>query len=141
MKMYKHSLDREEYDRIWAQIQAHWGSIAGYWYPLNDKGWPSDVVVFPLNMFHQSVPFITLHTILKQHGVVQVWELLEDYTGEEIPVESFFLDYTGVEGYWTSSEFDWMIYVSHENSIALAGTWFMDAIKRIWPQWERHTYV
>ncbi|GAA0182116.1 hypothetical protein SH2C18_45490 [Clostridium sediminicola] len=33
------------------------------------------------------------------------------------------------EGYWFSTEKDWLIYVSHENTITIGGEWLINEIK------------
>lgn len=42
-------------------------------------------------------------------------------------------------GYWTSSEFNWILYVPHESSITADG-WLLGEIKRQWPDWNQHTW-
>ncbi len=46
-----------------------------------------------------------------------------------------------VEAYWTSGRMDWLIYISHESSVTVAGDWLIGAVKEAWPDWERHLYT
>ena len=50
-------------------------------------------------------------------------------------------DFAGNETYWSSRELDWLVYVSHESSIAFTGTWLVEEVKRRWPGWERRAYT
>jgi hypothetical protein len=137
---YRHDLSRVEYDYIWSQIQVHWGPIYDCWYPLTGEECPVDTIAFKSDEFNQHVVLSDFHRILSIHGISWLWELREDYSGEEIIYEKFLPDYTGNERYWTSSELDWLVYASHENSITIAGVWLINEIKATWIEWEKFLY-
>ena len=47
--------------------------------------------------------------------------------------------YNGSEGYWSSGDLDWIIYASHESSVAVGG-WLLGAVKQRWPDWRAHVW-
>ena len=72
-----------------------------------------------------------------------MWELRWSL-GIEIELESFCPSFAssagsdslygaGEEGFWTGGESDWLVYVSHENSITLAGAWLVSAFENAVP--------
>jgi hypothetical protein len=76
--------------------------------------------------------------MLAAHGVKRVWELLEPGWPEpECEMDLTLCTFGTSEGYYTSPSFDWLVYRSHEHSIALAGNWLVDAVKQAWPGWAR----
>ncbi|MGA9977265.1 MAG: hypothetical protein WBQ08_01315 [Candidatus Sulfotelmatobacter sp.] len=47
--------------------------------------------------------------------------------------------YGGFESF-TTSDFEWLVYSSHESSIAVAG-WLADFFRTHWPDWESVAYA
>lgn len=77
-------------------------------------------------------------------GIDKVWEMDESeaFPEYEIDTAAFSPEYSiSGEGYWCSADMDWIIYVSHENSITVGGEWLLDEIKAIWPNWEERKWV
>ena len=58
--------------------------------------------------------------------------MIEDFTNEEYFLDKdeglIILPYMS-ECFWFDSNIDWMIYVSHEATIAFEGEWLVNAIK------------
>ena len=51
----------------------------------------------------------------------RVWELNESRLDPEYEMDTRLCDFAGNETYWSSRELDWLVYVSHESSIAFTG--------------------
>jgi hypothetical protein len=47
--------------------------------------------------------------------------------------------YNGAEGLWCDSNFDWIVYASHESSITIGG-WLLPEIQAVWSNWQEHLY-
>ena len=47
----------------------------------------------------------------------------------------------GTEMYWSSRKLDWLIYLSHEESMTFAGDWLAQAIKQALPNWRQRLYT
>jgi hypothetical protein len=113
----------------------------GQWYPIT-KDQPLRAVAFQANYFNDEVGVKILRDILSKRGIKRVWELKEigpepEYEKE---IDEFEPYYGGTEGYWCSADMDWIIYVSHENSITIGG-WLLDAVKIVWPNWEERVWT
>jgi len=112
-----------------------------YWHPLLGEELPPQVFAVQQAWFDYAVPPPTLQRILGQRDITRVWELREYGPEYEIDLDEMEPEYTGAEGYWTSGDMDWLVYVSHESSVTLAGGWLIDAVKTVWPEWERRLYT
>jgi len=139
---YRRTLSREEHVDLRARLTERWGAREGqYWYPLSPEAAPPDVLAFQHDWFDHAVPPPVLQRILAGHGVERVWELHESGPDYEITLEQVEPDYSNTKGYWTAGEMDWVIYVSHESSITVAGSWLTAAVKAARPEWEQHVYT
>jgi len=81
-----------------------------------------------------------LRRALRAHGIERIFELRESGDGIEISVESADFTYDGDEGFWSSGDFAWLVYASHESSITFGGLWLIEAMKAALPQFDRYIY-
>ena len=129
--------------RVWRHLAKVWDARPGnhYWYPLLNAC-PADVVAFQADWFDVGVGARAMQELLRRHGVSRVWlmnELQEHANYELSPMLCSFGGRAG-EAYWTSPELDWLIYVSHESSVTVAGRWLVEAVQRAWPTWHDRLY-
>ncbi|MDB5075360.1 MAG: hypothetical protein JWO42_1539, partial [Chloroflexi bacterium] len=139
---YHRTLSSSEHTKLWARLQERWAVREGsYWYPLGSDEDPAPhVVAFQLMWFDYAVSLEKLRAALAEHGVTRVWELREYGPEYEIDVAEMEPMYNAAEGYWTSGDLDWLLNVSHESSITVAGEWLITSVQRLWPDWEQHIY-
>ncbi len=136
---YVRVLQSDEAERIWDLVELKWGlKRRQYGYPLADAG-RLDIQAFQETDFLAAISPTRLGSLFAERGVTRLWELREYGPEFEIDSSTFTPEYNGAEGVWTSPSLDWIIYTSHESSIAVAG-WLLPEVKRIWPAWERHTW-
>jgi hypothetical protein len=114
-----------------------------YWYPLWGDPLPPDVLPVRQSAFYREVGAQRLQTLLLRRGIARIWQIHEDtLVAEEDP--EYELDprlcnfYPHLETYWAARHLDWLIYISHEDSITFAGAWLISAIQQIWPSWQDH---
>lgn len=136
---YQRVLTDEESKLIWGSIRGRWQIPENYWYPLTDCAL-FDVVAFEARAFDEAIPHERLQGILAAHGIERVWELREYGPEYEQDVSLFEPYYNGAEGYWTSGDFDWIIYASHESSVTVAG-WLLREVRAIWPSWQTQVWT
>jgi len=136
----RRTLIKEESDRIWAQLKAKWGVDRDYWYPLKGKELPAGILAFHTDYFDDNKEGI-LRELLTRRGIQRIWGLREHGDDDcELELSLFQPQYNGAEGYWTSAESDWLVYASHESSIALAGEWLVAAFRETVPGCDRYRY-
>lgn len=147
---YRRLLSQKESMGRWRKLDERWGtSFGSYWYPLRSEPTPPGVLALQEAWFWHEIPPARLAAILAGHGVKQFWQLSGDFRyyiqGEyEVGLESLEAGRgpgPAVEAYWTSGRMDWLVYISHESSVTVAGDWFIKAVKEAWPGWERHLYT
>jgi hypothetical protein len=133
--------DREELQRLWASLNSRWDvTTQHYWYPHREGEPAAEVVAFHTDWFDLE-KIAVLREVLIEHGVGLVWELREfGEWGCEQGVSAFEPVYNGEEGYWTSSDCEWLVYASHESSISLAGEWLLRGFRQRFPACDKYGY-
>lgn len=131
-------LEREERE-LRDQLRSRWGVEGGYWYPLAKAG-RADLVAYDAPAFHRALGGAGLQRMLAGWGVERVWELREHGASYELELRELDPHYTGGEGFWTGPGMEWLLYASHEQSITVAGTRLLAAVRETWPAAEQHVW-
>lgn len=136
-------LERRERERLWHRVKMRWQIPHSWeWYPLIGEPDPaSNILCLQEEWFSCAVSPETLSELLQERGIGRVWGIKEG-VGIVWEVKRQLIEpwYDGLESYWTSDELDWLLYVSHESSITIAGAWLIEAVKRVWPRWQEHQW-
>jgi hypothetical protein len=137
---YTRVLSPNDAKEVWGSVERAWGlRRRECWYPLA-KTERTDVEAFQAPYFLRAVTPERLRVLPAERGVTRVWELREYGPEYELDVFAFQPKYDGAEGFWTSSNLDWIVYASHEGSITVGG-WVLAEVKREWPGWERQIWT
>lgn len=134
------SLTESERTEVWKRLQERWSVENTYWYPLRDTEMAANVIAFEAEWFFSQISLEMLQGILRIREITRIWELREGGAVYEMDYQLLDPVYDGEEGYWTSQDMDWLLYVSHESSLTVAGDWFISAIQALWPQWHHHLW-
>jgi hypothetical protein len=141
--MKKRLLSQTESTQIKSAVSYTWDITKQYWYPLFDCS-REDLVAFDSKYVDHDDKINFIKTILQQHGVKNIYEFREDGVVNEI-VD--FVDYDfwrsdeyfwNNECYWFSNDMDWIIYISHEETITFGGKWLVDKLKKSWTEWKNN---
>jgi hypothetical protein len=133
-------LPEEEIHRLGDHIRSAWGRTTHYWWPLAGLR-PDHAEAFQTEYFEKELGYPALRKILAARGVRGISELIEGGSGRKISIEEFEPYYSGLESFWTSEQFDWVIYASHESSITVAGQWLLPAIQAVWTNWRARVWT
>jgi hypothetical protein len=134
-------LPSSDCEDAWVNLCVLWDVNQHYWYPLRQQDPPrNDIVAFYSPFFEEFVGDGGIKRILLQRNIESVIELREGGSCERLPTADVEIYYSGLEGYWTSQAYDWLIYASHEYSITVAGEWLLEELKAIWPTWSKCIY-
>lgn len=134
---YRRVLTKSESERSREKLREHWG-VSGYWYPIAKCDPNINVVAFHQEMWERRHGTSLLLQAIKEQGIERCLLLLEwpiDYEIDRMVVDPL---YRGNESFITS-DFKWVVYSSHESSIALAG-WLADFFRNRWRDWEAISY-
>ena len=137
---YRRVLSSTERATIWTRLQALWSITESYWYPLTERS-RNDVVAWQDRYFNQSVSTTMVQNLLRERGIIRLWELREHGPEYELDVSAFEPYYNGAEGYWCAEPMDWVIYASYESSITVGGAWLIQAIQQRWPAWQAYLWT
>lgn len=118
-------------------LAAHWG-VKGYWYPLSKVDSRINVVAFHEELWEQRCGTAILLRALEERAIDKCFAFLEGPSDYELDRALVDPTYRGNETFITS-DFEWLMYSSHESSIAVAG-WLADVFRSQWPDWAQITY-
>lgn len=134
---FRRVLTEPESKQLRQKLAVLW-SVNGYWYPLSQLDSGMNVIAFHAELWGQRHGTEILLTALEGRGVDKCYVLLEGPSDYELDRALVDPAYWGDEAFITS-DFEWLIYSSHESSIAVAG-WLADVFRSRWPDWTRITY-
>lgn len=135
---YRRVLTGDESKAIWSRFAARWNISESFWYPLAGSQ-PRDVVAFESHPFREAEVPERMRDILHIHGIERLWEMTECDLDYELDLSLFQPRYKASEGYWSSGDLDWIVYVSHESTVTIGG-WLLDELKTMWPSWQAHEW-
>lgn len=134
---YRRVLGDSESERLWQQLRARWG-VTGYWYPLSTCDPNTNVIAFHDELWERRDGTSLLVQAVQERAMERCFLLCEGPPDYEIDRSLIDPIYGGHESFLTS-DFEWLVYSSHESSIAVAG-WLADFYRAHWPDWERVAY-
>jgi hypothetical protein len=151
--MVVHSLSAEETKEIRERLEERllltmeeWHP---YWYPLYPIKTNIPVIAFDSDYIARDENITKIREIFLRHNILVAIELpeldnarsIEGFLDKEYFLEK---DEDGVilpymsEHFWFDSNNDWMIYVSHEATIAFEGEWLVNAIKKEFEDYSKY---
>ena len=140
---FRRAVLTEERAALWTSLCGRWKVGGRYWFPWSDTQLDEEVVVVDAAALRDNIGMEALRSILSENGVSRVYELWQ-YNEEqdyELKLEQFDVGNGWGERFWFSHAMDWIIYVTHEGSAAVAGEWLLARMKVVWPTWAEHPYV
>ncbi len=151
---YRRILSPVERRRHCTAMRRRWDIRTSGWYPMDrgDDDRPANALAFQSDYFDREVARSDFQALFRARGVTRIWQFSEsDYIGEGLMIglpepalevePAVFVPRFPLERFWTSRELDWLVYVSHERSITIAGDWLVSGVKAIWPNWEERRYT
>jgi hypothetical protein len=141
---FRQVLGSNESRRIRAVLRARWGvdDREHLWHPLWTTPVPPAVLAVRAGAFDAIDGAALLREILAARGVARVWQLGEHGWQDEYALDLSLCSFAGMgEAYWTSGGFDWLVYRSHEATLAIAGDALIAAVKQAWPAWAEHRWA
>lgn len=103
------------------QLQQHWNFDGGYWEPLVACS-PKPFVFFDKENLNEN-EFKKIKDIILKLPYVTIYEVSEDLYDYEIDKSEMETDC--YEVIYTDKNFEWIIYGSHEGTLAFGGEWLL----------------
>lgn len=134
---YRRVLSKSESDRLRGELKTLWG-VSGYWYPLAKCSSDLSVIAFHEELWERRDGKSQLLRALQERAVERCFLFLQGPVDYEIERSLVDARYAGDESFITS-DFEWLVYSSHESSISVAG-WLADFFRNQWSDWESVAY-
>jgi hypothetical protein len=134
---YRRVLEDSESERLRQKLRTRWG-VTGYWYPLSKCDANTNVIAFHQELWEQRDGTSLLLQVTQERAIRRCFLLREGPQDYEIYRSLIDPTYGGLESFVTS-DFEWLVYSSHESSIAVAG-WLADFVRAQWPDWGSVAY-
>jgi len=134
---YRRVLTKSESEQLRQKLNTIWGA-KGYWYPLSKCDPQTNVIAFHQELWEQRDGTSLLLQGIQQRAIERCFLLLEGPVDYEIARSVVEPMYRGDESFVTS-DFEWLVYSSHESSIAVAG-WLANFFRKQWRDWEAVAY-
>jgi hypothetical protein len=134
---YRRVLGDSESKELRETLRKRWG-VAGYWYPLAKCEPNTDIIAFHEELWESRRGTSVLLKATQERAIEHCFLLLEG--PEDYEIDHSLIDpiYGGNESFLTS-DFEWLVYSSHESSITVAG-WMAAYFRAQWPDWASVTY-
>ena len=134
---YRRALGDSEHKQLREALRKHW-CAAGYWYPLAKCEPHLDVIAFHQELWEIRNGTSLLLRATQERSIERCFLLLEGPVDYEIDRSLIDPVYGGDE-FFLTSDFEWLVYSSHESSITVAG-WLAAFFRAQWPDWVGITY-
>lgn len=121
---YKRRLSEFESKLVRAELKEYWNFEYFYWVPLGGECSKKLLVFDEWDMN----PYKLLNEIIFQLAPQRIYEIQEYGTDYEIDVVEF--DSDGYEIAFTAKDYSWIVYSSHEGTLAVGGDWLISEMEK-----------
>jgi hypothetical protein len=129
---HRRRLAKEESEQVRKSLLEKWNFQGNYWEPLEDLSPKPTIFLMKDNIGDSDYQQIIGE--VQKHAHNKLFEITEDGSDAEIEFGLFHPDC--YETIYCDRMFDWIIYGSHEGTIAFGGTWLLDLIRQLYA--DRH---
>lgn len=125
---YRRRLTKEESEQVRQALLENWNFQGDYWEPLEELSPKPTIFLMKCNITDSDNEQILEE--IKKHGDSKLFEITEDGSDAEIEFSLFHPDC--YETIYCDRTFNWIVYGSHESTIAFGGTWLLDFIRQLY---------
>lgn len=125
---YRRRLKEEESNNVRKNLLDKWGYDGELWEPLQNKSPEQTLFIMKGNLTDSDCERIS-HTI-KEKASSRLFEITEDNKDAVIDISEFDLDC--YETIYCDNSFQWVVYGSHESTVAFGGAWMLDFIEQLY---------
>ncbi|WP_315824024.1 hypothetical protein [Paraflavitalea speifideaquila] len=124
---YRRRLNEEESKQIRQALFEKWNFQGNYWEPLESLS--PEPVIFLMKSNISESDYKQIINEIQQHTDNKLFEITED--GSDAEIEFSLFHRNCYETVYCDRSMEWIIYGSHESTIAFAGTWLLDFINQL----------
>jgi hypothetical protein len=138
---FRRVLSEAESEALWEKLKDTWGVRgAGFgWFPLSEDAAPKGALTFHAELWDARNGSEVLKRFLAEAHIERCF-LLRELGPPDYEIDTALADavYDGSESFLFVDD-AWVLYVSHESSLTLAGT-IADYYRRVWPDADQLSY-
>jgi hypothetical protein len=123
---YRRTLIEREANAVRQELNRHWDFDGGYWEPLTSCSLKPFVFYDKENLTEED--FKKIKEIVLSCSDSRIYEISETRYDYEIDISEFEADC--YEIIYTDKRFEWIIYGSHEGTIAFGGEWLLTELDK-----------
>jgi len=124
---HRRKLKDQEAKQIRKQLLDTWNYDGSYWEPLQECSPKPSVYLMKENVTDHDIENII--QAVSERADKKIFCISEDRIDYEIEIDSFNPDL--YETICCDKNFDWVVYGSHESTIAFGGTWLIETVEKI----------
>ena len=125
---YRRRLTDQESKQVRQTLLENWNFKGGYWVPLEDASPKPTVFVMKSTIMESD--YDQIRAMVKKHTAGALFAITEDHSDSEIEFSLFNPDC--YETIYCDRGYDWIIYGSHESTLAFGGNWLLDFIHQLY---------
>jgi hypothetical protein len=117
------------------KLKINWNiSPFNFWIPLAGNI-EENTLYFDTEDFEKNIPYEKLNQIIREINVGNIYSFNE-WKDENVYTELLIKKYNSPDIFFTNENADWVIYQTHEDTIAFAGKELIEKIKSSWENWK-----
>ncbi len=127
-------------DRLKLKLKERWNIERDHWIPLSEPSTQEEVVYFPQGYFFKDYGLENLKVVIAEIAQGQIFQRNWEVSGEEFySIESEeMVAFENLEKYYFDESCNWIVYVSHENTITFGGESFIQLLVKKWSNWFKY---
>jgi hypothetical protein len=134
------TVDKENIERLKKILKERWNITADHWFPIDEYDINEEVVYFPQNYFFKDFGLERLKTLISEINESTIyqwnWELInEEFYKIQI---CEMVEFNNLEKFYFDENCNWIVYLSHENTITIGGQNLIEKLIQDWENWFKH---
>jgi hypothetical protein len=125
---YRRRLTKDESKQVRQALLEHWNVQGNYWEPLEELSPKPTIILMKENITDSDYEQIIKK--IQEHAEYNLFEITEDGSDAEVELSLFHPDC--YETIYCDKSFQWIVYGSHEGTVAFGGNWLLDFIKELY---------
>jgi hypothetical protein len=125
---HRRRLSNEESNQIRQTLREIWNFEGNYWEPLEELSPTPTIFLMKNNLTDNDYEKIIEE--MKKHADNKLYEITED--GSDAEIEFSFFHPDCYETIYCDRGCEWIVYGSHEGTVAFGGTWLLDFIRQLY---------
>jgi hypothetical protein len=127
---YRRRLTEVESGQVRQALLEHWNFHGNYWEPLEELSPKPNIFLMKDNIADSDYEHIIEE--IHKHADNKLFEITEDGSDAEIEFGLFHPDC--YETIYCDKSYDWIVYGSHEGTVAFGGSWLLDFVRRLYAE-------